>query len=333
MAPLEAENEIWETTGLFTLQSSITYIALVSVIGVIFFKTLYIKLPMLLKQEYIGSVWDFLFLVPMFMTVLMWWSIPIHPELAMRGRLRPAALIILWLILMMILLLYHVFWWTALKITEGAKFQQENTLLTMESKRYEELHNYMNETRTLRHDFRQHILVISQLSSSGKFSELQEYLSQFNEAADKSYTGYCDNIAVDAVASYYTAFAENQETKIDWKLNLPHNLPLKEAEYCVVLGNLIENSLRAVKNVPTENRKIKVISSLLSDTIIGISIDNPYCGKIKFGRNGFPKSEREGHGIGLTSVLNTVKRYEGSLNITTENNIFSVDIVLHCNAV
>ena len=198
MAPLEAENEIWETTGLFTLQSSITYIALVSVIGVIFFKTLYIKLPMLLKQEYIGSVWDFLFLVPMLMTVLMWWSIPIHPELAMRGRLRPAALIILWLILMMILLLYHVFWWTALKITEGAKFQQENTLLTMESKRYEELHNYMNETRTLRHDFRQHILVISQLSSSGKFSELQEYLSQFNEAADKSYTGYCDNIAVDA---------------------------------------------------------------------------------------------------------------------------------------
>ncbi|MBR2209367.1 MAG: ATP-binding protein, partial [Synergistaceae bacterium] len=104
-------------------------------------------------------------------------------------------------------------------------------------------------------------------------------------------------------------------------------------EYCVILGNLIENALRAVKNFPPENRKIKVISSLLSDTIIGISIDNPYCGKIKFGRNGLPKSEREGHGIGLTSVLNTVKRYEGSLNITTDNNIFSVDIVLHCNQI
>ena len=123
-APLEAENGMWETAGLFTVQSGITYIALVSLIGAVFFKTLHVKLPMLLKQEYIGSVWDFLFLVPVSMTVLMWWSVPIHPELAMRGRLRPAALIFLWLMLMMILLLYHVFWWTALKITEGAKIQR-----------------------------------------------------------------------------------------------------------------------------------------------------------------------------------------------------------------
>lgn len=331
MAPIEKENVIWYTKGVFTIQSSIVYISLAILIGAIFFKTLYIKLPMLMKQEYIGSAWDFLFLVPMFMTILMWWSIPIHPNLAIAGRLHPAALIFLWLILMMILLLYHVFWWTATKITEGSKLQQENTLLTMESKRYEELRSYMDETRALRHDFRQHILVISQLSNSGKFNELQNYLSQFNEGTFRNYTGYCDNIAIDAVASYYTAFAENQGTKINWKLNLPHDLPLKEAEYCVVLGNLVENSLRAVKNLSPENRKINVISSLISNTIIGISVDNPYCGKIKFGRNGLPKSEHEGHGIGLTSVLNTVKRYEGSMNITTENKIFSVDIVLHCN--
>ena len=201
MAPLEAENEIWNTAGLFTLQSSIVYISLVLVIGAIFFRTLHVKLPMLMSQKYIGSVWDSLFLVPLFMTVLMWWSIPIHPDLAMVGRLRPAALIFLWLILMMILLLYHVFWWTAVKITDGAKLQEENTLLTMEEKRYEELRSYMDETRTLRHDFRQHILVITQLSGAGKFSKLQNYLQQFREGTETNYTGYCDNLAVDAVAS------------------------------------------------------------------------------------------------------------------------------------
>lgn len=332
MAPIEKENAIWYTTGLFTLESSIVYISLALVIGAIFFKTLYVKLPMLMKQEYIDSVWDFLFLVPLFMTVLMWWSIPIHPDLAMVGRLRPAALIFLWLILMMILLLYHVFWWTAMKITEGAKLQEENTLLTMESKRYEELRSYMDKTRELRHDFRQHILVISQLSGSGNLTELQNYLAQINDGWDKSYAGYCDNIAVDAVVSYYTAFAESHETKIDWNLNLPHNLPLKEAEYCVILGNLLENALRAVNTLPKEQRYVNVISSLLSDTIIGISIDNPFSGKMKFGRNGLPCSDREGHGIGLVSVLNTVKRYNGSMNITTKKNTFSVDIVLHCNA-
>ncbi len=332
MAPLEAENEIWHTAGLFTIQSSIVNISLVLVIGAIFFRTLYVKLPMLMRQKYIGSVWDFLFLVPLFMTVLMLWSIPIHPDLAMVGRLRPAALIFLWLILMMILLLYHVFWWTALKLTEGAKLQQENTLLTMEGKRYEELRSYMDETRTLRHDFRQHILVITQLSGAGKFIELQNYLQQFSEGTETNYTGYCDNIAVDAVASYYTAFAESQSTKIEWKMTLPHDLPMKESDYCVVLGNLLENALRAVKTLSEERRKVTVISSLLSDTIIGLSVDNPYSGRIRFRKNGLPRSDREGHGIGLTSVMNTVKRYDGSMNITAEKNIFSVDIVLYCNA-
>ena len=189
----------------------------------------------------------------------------------------------------------------------------------------------MEETRALRHDFRQHILVISQLSSAGKFSELQDYLSQFKETADKSYTGYCDNIAVDAIASYYAGFAESQDTRIDWEMNLPKDLPLREAEYCVILGNLLENSLRAVKELPKERRYVNVISSLLSDTIIGISVDNPYRGTMKFGRNGLPCSDREGHGIGLLSVLNTVKRYDGSMNVKAEKNIFSVDIVLHCN--
>lgn len=331
MAPVEAENELWYQAGVFTLKSGIIYFLLTVIIGAIFFKTLYIKLPMLMKQEYISSAWDFMFLVPLFMAVLMWWSIPLHPDLAMVGRLRPAALIFLWLILMMTLLLYHLFWWTAEKLTEGAELQNQNTLLMMEGKRYEELRNYMDETRALRHDFRQHILVISQLAGSGNFSELQNYLLQFSEGTDKNYTGYCGNIAVDAVASYYTSSAEAQNTRIEWKLNLPHELPIKESEYCVILGNLLENALKAVKNLPAKKRYVKVISSLLSDSLIGISIDNPFMGKIKTGRNGLPLSDSEGHGIGLMSVLNTVKRYRGTMNITEENKIFSVNIILQCN--
>ena len=106
---------------------------------------------------------------------------------------------------------------------------------------------------------------------------------------------------------------------------------MKESDYCVILGNLLENALRAVKKISEERRKITVISSLLSESIIGLSVDNPYSWRIRFRKNGLPRSDREGHGIGLTSVMNTVNRYDGSMNITAEKNMFSVDIVLHCN--
>ncbi len=86
----------------------------------IFFKTLHVKFPL--------------------------WSIPVPPDFVMPGRLRPAALIFLFLILMVILLLYHAFWWTAAKLTECTKLQQENMMLTMEGKRCEELRFYLDET-------------------------------------------------------------------------------------------------------------------------------------------------------------------------------------------
>lgn len=292
----------------------------------IFFKTLTHKLPMLMEQEYISSVWEFLFIVPLFMGVLMMWAVPIHPELATVGRLRPVALVILWLVLMVIWLLYHVFWWTAAKLTEGARLREANTLLSMESKRYHELRSYMDSTRAMRHDFRHHIMVITQLAGTGKLTELQSYLQQFTDSMETGYTGYCWNASVDAVASHYTAIAESRGGRIDWHLNLPAQLPINEPEYCAVLGNLVENAINALP----QGGEIKVISSLLSKKIIGLTVDNAFCGEIAFGKDGLPVSGREGHGTGLRSVRSTVERYGGTMTIHAEGGIFSVEIIFYC---
>ena len=331
MAGFEAVNDLWESTRLLTVESGLASLGLSALIGIAFFKILTRDLPMLLQEERINGMWDFLFLIPFMALLLISWLTPNYPKYLLVGRYRIIALVVLPLIPLIVLLIYYLLWWIAAKFSESARLQQESTMLQMESKRYEELRNYMDETSSLHHDFRQHILVIRQLSGAGKFNELQDYLAQFEDIADKNYAGYCDNAAVDAIASYYTTFAESQDTMIDWELTLPKDLPLKESEYCVILGNLLENALRAVKNLPKEHRCVNVISSLLSDTIIGISVDNPFSGKMKFKRNGLPRSSREGHGIGLVSVLNTVKRYDGTMKVTAEKNMFSVDIVLHCN--
>ena len=329
MAPYEVDNELWQTSGLFSVKSGIIFLIVAVLTGAMFFKTLRIKIPVLMNQKYFASLWDFMFIIPAMIAVFMWWAVPIHPDFAMVGKLRPAALIILLLVMMMILLLCHVFWRTTEIFTKGAELQQENTLLTMESKRYHELRTYMDETRALRHDFRQHILVITQLAGSGNYDGLTKYLEKFAEAKELEYTGYCGNAAVDAVASYYTSYAEGHGIAIEWRLNISREIPVNETEYCALLGNLTENAIEAVKGLPEDSRWVKVISSCLSEAIVGISVDNPYSGKIEIGRDGLPVVGKEGHGIGLTSVRSTVRRYNGSMNISTKNNIFSVDIILH----
>jgi sensor histidine kinase regulating citrate/malate metabolism len=74
---------------------------------------------------------------------------------------------------------------------------------------------------------------------------------------------------------------------------------------------------------------------MLSAVMLGVSVSNHYEGIMSLDKDGLPISESEsdeGHGIGLISISNTVKRYGGSMNINTEDNTFSVDIILYCNS-
>ena len=68
---------------------------------------------------------------------------------------------------------------------------------------------------------------------------------------------------------------------------------------------------------------------MVTDSVIGLSMDNTYAGKLKMGKDGIPKSSRAGHGIGLQSVANTVRRYNGTLDIRTRGNVFSVNILMN----
>lgn len=331
MAQNEFSNELFYNLELFTLKSGLVCLCIAVFLGIISFKTLTKKIPVLLREEQINALWNYLYVMPLGIAVLIHWSRPKIPAVVMTGRVRNVTIGLMIFMTLTTLLLIHIFWWITSKLTESAKLQQENNLLQMEGKRYKELRNYMEKTRTLRHDFRQHILVISELLKSGCLSELENYISQFNDETITGYSSYCANNAVDAVASYYDGIASSQNTKILWSLELPSKLPVKDSDYCAMLGNLLENSLKAVKNLPVEKRKVKINSSMLSDLMLGISIDNPFEGEILFAKNGLPVSKQEGHGLGLISVSNTVERYGGNLKIKAEKNIFSVDIIFYCS--
>ena len=323
----------YESTGhVFTDSSEIpalAFLGMAVIVGAVFWRTLTVKLPVLMNEDRIAGVWRYMFIAPLVMSIVIHWMTPISPRVVMTGRVRPIAMALVTFVMAAAFMFYHIFWWTTARLTENARLQQENTFLQMEAKRYNEMQSYVNYARELRHNFRQHILVITSLADSGQLPELREYLSQFTDMHTQSYRFFCANHAVDAVASHYDRVAGTQDTAINWRLELPRELAVMEADYCAVFGNLIENALAAVKTLPPESRKINVISSMLSQYMTGISIDNPFTGKIAFGKNGLPVSPKAGHGIGLASVKNTVERYGGSMNITTTGNVFSVDIILY----
>ena len=144
--------------------------------GALFFPALAVKLPLLLNREQLDSAWRWLLLIPLSLTALLVWSNPLHPEFVMVGRTRQISLMLYLLLTALLLLLYHIFWMVTDSLMRNGELRRQNDLLRMERKRMEELRRYMDQTARLRHDFRQHLLVMDQLSREEDPEKLKRYV-------------------------------------------------------------------------------------------------------------------------------------------------------------
>ena len=96
----------------------------------------------------------------------------------------------------------------------------------------------------------------------------------------------------------------------------------------VVLGNLLDNAIRAVKE--TDRKKLQITMRYNKGRLI-LQIENAYKNIIKSkGKLQTTKKEKQGHGIGLESVREVVERYDGIIQIDCKDNMFVVTAILYC---
>lgn len=326
-APLETED------SLLTLRPLTCFIclAVAIVLGVLYYRTLNERLPYLLNSEALNLDYKLALSITVFITLLFFWVMPEHAGVIMTGRVRATILIFLLLAPGAFTLLYHSMWRVAVNLTENSNLRESNELMFMEQKRYEELRSYMDETRTLRHDFRQHLLVIDDYAKNGENEKLSEYISQFTKTLTDHTSVIAANPALDAVASHYDSLAKSKECYIKWLIELPRTLPVAEADFITVFGNLVENAILAVEKLPQDKRVVHVNAKMLSDEMLGLTVKNPYEGTIKLNKKGLPRSGKAGHGIGLSSVQAVVDRYSGSLEISTDDNMFVAGVLMYAS--
>ncbi len=68
---------------------------------------------------------------------------------------------------------------------------------------------------------------------------------------------------------------------------------------------------------------------MLSDAMMGLSVENNFTAAIRRSSSGLILRERgKGHGTGMSSVAATVSRYGGTLEVTQENGVVAVNILM-----
>lgn len=313
----------------FHIESSLICLGLSVLTALLYSKTLIKRVPDVMREKKLNDLWWWACLYMTALTALLWWAVPDDPANVLVGRVRSITLVISLIPALGTLELYMLTHWIARNMAESAKLEQDNRLLRMEQKRYLELKSYMDETRIQRHDFRQHLRVIHALSAKGQTEELNAYLSQYENSVGEEHPQYCQNAAVDAIAAYYDQLAAAQDSRIHWTLELPTQTDLTESDLCVIIGNLTENALTAMKELPPERRDMIFIIKKLSDAMTGITVENPYVGTLRFDDRGLPVTQSEEHGVGLASVAAIVDKNKGELSINAKDNVFSISALLY----
>jgi hypothetical protein len=324
-APLELKNN----DNVYTELSALICLGVTLSIGLIFLRTLLKKFPEMFENESLDHVWIVLSVTQLLSSCIIIWVNPLSAENVMTGRLRRISLVVFLSVPVVTFFLYHILWWLSKKLTERADLQRSLDLFKMEENQYRKTREYLQESSQLRHDFRQHILLINEYLKKGQTDKLAKYIAPLVEHISQCHKTICRNQAVDAIASHYDEAAKSQEVSVNWSIDLGEDLPVKESDMCAVMGNLVENAIRAASELEGNNRRVNVRIGLLNTKTLVISIYNAYRGRIELDKNNLPITNKEGHGIGLHSVQNIVKRYKGSMTIETNNGMFNVSILMY----
>ena len=106
---------------------------------------------------------------------------------------------------------------------------------------------------------------------------------------------------------------------------------LSAVDLYTILGNVIDNAIEGTLLVSDPEKKMISVSIWAKGKLLLIQIENYYENpELKF-ENGYPltsKKSDKGHGYGLKSVRKTVEKYGGSMDISAENHLFQITIVI-----
>lgn len=219
-------------------------------------------------------------------------------------------------------------------VVKAVTDQYENELLQQQMQIYanqmEVIMQGEKKVKSLRHDMKHHLNELKYLADKKEKGDVLAYIGSmesFLQNPDEMVAS--GNVEMDSLLNYMLRQAEKNLTTVNIKVNIPENI-IPAFDINVILGNLLENAIRAAQQ---SEEKFLEMSMDYDKGMLIIEIKNSFSGELHKSQNGLltTKTKKEGHGIGLSSVEQVVKKYNGLLKTGTQDRYFYVNILLYCS--
>ena len=181
--------------------------------------------------------------------------------------------------------------------------------------------------RCLKHDMDNHLLRLKDLIEKEKYAEALEYLEtvKSSTAADKKLID-SGNDLIDSMLNYKLArLHDNIAQKYD--IVVPKDLSFTEFDLNVIIGNLADNALEALEQLPADEPKKLEISIRYKQGYLKVYFGNTFDGIMP--EDGSRKRDHENHGLGLKSVERIVHKYGGDMRAKVSDNWYEISLIMY----
>ena len=203
--------------------------------------------------------------------------------------------------------------------------------LHWQKREYKRMQETIEKTRKMRHDMRQHLLVLKNLAQSRDVNQFQDYMKSYVSRQDmEQHLMLCDNFAVNALLQHYSSLAEKEGITLKMKVGFPEELPVSENDLVCVLGNLLENAVEACVRQTEGKKFISVQGELIHDSMAMVVVRNSYSGEVREEEGHFISSKRKNgqFGIGLDSVRSFAEKRGSMMKVSYADHVFEVYVLL-----
>lgn len=238
--------------------------------------------------------------------------------------LLPLILSFLYIAIGLVLLIYYKF----ISIyTENIKYKYEAEINHMQESYARQTKEALKELHSIRHDIKNHLIVIDGYAAQNNFAKIREYISKTSGRFTDIPLIESPSVLVSAILNEKSMLARQKNIACEITCDFTY-LRADDFTMTTILGNLLDNALTAAAKC--SDGWIHV-SLRQADMLLLITVDNSHEESIHEKDGIFRSTKTEQphlHGIGIRNVQKAVKNLNGQIEISHTQDTFHVEITL-----
>lgn len=210
------------------------------------------------------------------------------------------------------------------KINEIANQQLDNQI---------EYYNSLNEStkslREFKHNYKNMLIALDIYLNNNDIEAAKDFINKSNMIICEKNKYNTGNYILDALLFDKSKVAEKYNTIIIFKGVINEN-EIDNIDSCIIFGNAIDNAIEACQQFRLDIKKEINIMIKHLNNFMTIIISNPVMSQMPIKNNTISstKDDSINHGFGIKSIKKIINKYSGELEITNENNTFTLKIYL-----